>query len=133
MNIGVTLKRLIALCVLVVSLFIINTASADTKNTVTTTTETKIEIPVVNVGLVPRSVVLKWEKVAVCETGYNWTLIGSLYSGGLGITNTNWIAYGGRQFANNAADASIEEQIYIATKINSSGYVPDQYGCGHGW
>jgi len=127
------LKRLIALCVLVVSLFIINTASADTKNTVTTTTETKIEIPVVNVGLVPRSVVLKWEKVAVCETGYNWTLIGSLYSGGLGITNTNWIAYGGRQFANNAADASIEEQIYIATKINSSGYVPDQYGCGHGW
>lgn len=127
------MKRLIALCVLVVSLFIINTASADTKNTVTTTTETKIEIPVVNVGLVPRSVVLKWEKVAVCETGYNWTLIGSLYSGGLGITNTNWIAYGGRQFANNAADASIEEQIYIATKINSSGYVPDQYGCGHGW
>ena len=127
------MKRLIALCVLVVSLFIINTASADTKNTVTPTTETKIEIPVVNVGLVPRSVVLKWEKVAVCETGYNWTLIGSLYSGGLGITNTNWIAYGGRQFANNAADASIEEQIYIATKINSSGYVPDQYGCGHGW
>ena len=126
------MRRLIALGTLVVSLFIINNASADTNNTVTTTTE-RIVIPVVNVGLVPRNIVLKWEKVAVCETGYNWTLIGSLYSGGLGITNTNWIAYGGRQFANNAADASIEEQIYIATKINSSGYVPDQYGCGHGW
>ena len=115
------------------SLSIINNASADTNNTVTTTTETKIEIPVVNVGLVPRSIILKWEKVAVCETGYNWTLRGSLYSGGLGITNYNWVAYGGRQFANNEADASIEEQVYIATKINSSGYVPDQYGCGHGW
>lgn len=115
------------------SLSIINNASADTNNTVTTTTETKIEIPVVNVGLVPRSIVLKWEKVAVCETGYNWTLRGSLYSGGLGITNYNWVAYGGRKFANNEADASIEEQVYIATKINSSGYVPDQYGCGHGW
>ena len=127
------MRRLIALGVLAMSLSIINNASADTNNTVTTTTETKIEIPVVNVGLVPRSIVLKWEKVAVCETGYNWTLRGSLYSGGLGITNYNWVAYGGRQFANNEADASIEEQIYIATKINSSGYVPDQYGCGHGW
>ena len=127
------MRRLIALGVLAMSLSIINNASADTNNTVTTTTETKIEIPVVNVGLVPRSIVLKWEKVAVCETGYNWTLRGSLYSGGLGITNYNWVAYGGRQFANNEADASIEEQVYIATKINSSGYVPDQYGCGHGW
>ena len=127
------MRRLIALGVLAISLFIINNASADTNNTVTTTTEKTIEVPVVNVGLVPRSIVLKWEKVAVCETGYNWTLRGSLYSGGLGITNYNWVAYGGRQFANNAADASIEEQIYIATKINSSSYVPDQYGCGHGW
>jgi len=125
------LTRLIALGVLAISLFIVNNASADTNNTVTTTT--KIETPVVNVGLVPREIVLKWEKVAVCETGYNWTLRGPLYSGGLGITNHNWTSYGGGQFANNAADASIEEQIYIATKINSSSYVPDQYGCGHGW
>jgi hypothetical protein len=129
------LRRLIALGILVVSTFGINSVAADTNNTVTTTTETTttIAIPVVNVGLVPRSIVLKWEKVAVCETGFNWTLRGSLYSGGLGITNINWITYGGRQFANNAADASPEEQIYIATKINSSGYIPDQSGCGYGW
>jgi len=127
------LRRLIALGILVVSTFGINSVAADTNNTVTTTTETTIAIPVVNVGLVPRSVVLKWEKVAVCETGFNWTLRGPLYSGGLGITNTNWIAYGGRQFANNAVDASPEEQIYIATKINSSGYIPDQGGCRYGW
>ena len=125
------MTRLIALGVLAISLFIVNNASADTNNTVTTTT--KIETPVVNVGLVPREIVLKWEKVAVCETGFNWTLRGPLYSGGLGITNTNWIAYGGRQFANNAVDASPEEQIYIATKINSSGYIPDQGGCRYGW
>ena len=127
------MRRLIALGTLVVSIFIMNSASAETNNTVTTTTETTIAIPVVNVGLVPRSIVLKWEKVAVCETGFNWTLRGPLYSGGLGVTNYNWIAYGGKQFANNAADASPEEQIYIATKINSSGYVPDQGGCGYGW
>ena len=127
------MRRLIALGVLVISIFSISSVAAETNNTVTTTTETTIAIPVVNVGLVPRSIVLKWEKIAVCETGFNWTLRGPLYSGGLGITNYNWIAYGGKQFANNAADASIEEQIYIATKINSSGYVPDQYGCGHGW
>lgn len=127
------MRRLIALGTLVVSIFIMNSAAADTNNTVTTITERTIVTPVVNVGLVPRNIVLKWEKVAVCETGYNWTLRGPLYSGGLGITNYNWVAYGGKQFASNAADASIEEQIYIATRINSSGYVPDQYGCGHGW
>ena len=118
---------------MVASTFGINSVATDTNNTVTTTTETTIVVPVVNVGLVPRSIVLKWEKISVCETGYNWTSRGPLYSGGLGITNYNWVAYGGRQFADNAADASIEEQIYIATKINSNGYVPDQNGCGHGW
>ena len=127
------MRRLIALGTLVASTFGINSVAADTNNTVTTTTETTIAAPVVNVGLVPREIMLKWEKVAVCETGYNWTFRGLLYSGGLGITNYNWIAYGGRQFANNASDASPEEQVYIAIKINSSGYIPDQYGCGHGW
>ena len=127
------MRRLIALGTLVASTFGINGVAANTNNTVTTTTETTIEIPVVNVGLVPRDIVLKWEKVAVCETGYNWNSRGYQYSGGLGITNHNWIKYGGRQFADNAADATPEEQIYIATKINSSGYIPDQWGCGHGW
>ena len=127
------MRRLIALGTLVASTFGINSVAADTNNTVTTTTETTIAAPVVNVGLVPREIMLKWEKVAVCETGFEWNLRGPLYSGGLGITNYNWIAYGGRQFANNAADATPEEQVYIARKINSSGYIPDQSGCGHGW
>ena len=131
------MRRLIALGILVVSTFGINSVAADTNNTVTTTTETTIAIPVVNVGLVPRSVVLKWEKVAVCETGYNWNSRGSWYSGGLGITNHNWIEYGGGQFADNAADATPEEQVYIARKIEQGAglgdYVPDQWGCGHGW
>ena len=127
------MRRLIALGTLVASTFGISSVAADTNNTVTTTTETTSAAPVVNVGLIPRSIMLKWEKVAVCETGYDWTSRGPLYSGGLGITNYNWIAYGGRQFADNASDATPEEQVYIATKINSSGYSPDQYGCGHGW
>jgi len=127
------LRRLIALGTLVVSTFGISSVSADTNNTVTTTTETTIEVPVISVGFVPREIMLKWEKVAVCETGFEWNSRGPLYSGGLGITNYNWVAYGGRQFANNAADATPEEQVYIARKINSSGYIPDQHGCGHGW
>jgi len=131
------LRRLIALGTLVASTFGINSVAANTNNTVTTTTETTIVVPVVNVGLVPREVMLEWEQVAVCETGYNWESRGYQYSGGLGITNHNWIEYGGRQFADNAADASPEEQVYIARKIEQGAglgdYVPDQWGCGHGW
>jgi hypothetical protein len=52
---------------------------------------------------------------------------GSRYSGGLGISNVNWVAYGGTQFAANAADATPEEQVTIAERIQSS--PPDQYGC----
>ncbi len=71
-----------------------------------------------------------WERVAVCEEGGNWAADNGSFSGGLGITRTNWIAYGGGAYAPEGAMASEDEQIMVAERIQSS--APDQYGC-HGW
>jgi hypothetical protein len=71
-----------------------------------------------------------WERVAMCEEGGNWAANGSRFSGGLGITRSNWIAYGGQQFAPAGAMATEDQQIMVAERIQSS--PPDQYGC-RGW
>jgi len=74
-----------------------------------------------------------WSKVAVCEEGGNWHVRGSLYSGGLGITNHNWAYYSrGMGFPANAADATPIQQIAVAKRINRGYAVPDQGGC-HSW
>ena len=79
----------------------------------------------------------KWSKVNVCEEGGRWHVRGSIYSGGLGITNRNWIAFHGTDFAPNGALATPEQQVVVAKRVQAYGgvpnYVPDQYGCGHGW
>jgi len=69
-----------------------------------------------------------WERVAMCEEGGNWAADGGRFSGGLGITRTNWIAYGGGQYASSGAQATEDQQIMVAERIQSS--PPDQYGCG---
>jgi hypothetical protein len=74
-----------------------------------------------------------WSKVNVCEEGGNWHVQGSMYQGGLGISVTNWVAYGGlRDFGPEWA-ASPDQQIIVAMRIEGNGYVPDQYGCSGGW
>lgn len=72
-----------------------------------------------------------WSKVAQCEQGGNWHVIGSVYSGGLGILNINWEYYGGLAFAPNAGLATPAEQITIAERIQSN--PPDQWGCDGAW
>lgn len=72
-----------------------------------------------------------WSKVNVCEEGGNWYVRGSIYSGGLGISNVNWIKYGGEYFAASAADATPDEQIVIAMRIQAD--PPDQTGCNGSW
>lgn len=72
-----------------------------------------------------------WQKVAICEEGGNWTYQGSLYSGGLGMLNDTWVAYGGLEFASNAGLATIDQQIIIAKRIQPN--PPDQYGCSGSW
>jgi len=75
----------------------------------------------------------QWSRVSICEEGGNWHVRGSLYSGGLGITNYNWTYYSrGMGFPANAADATPVQQIAVAKKINRGYAVPDQHGC-HAW
>ncbi|MBV8461909.1 MAG: transglycosylase family protein [Acidimicrobiales bacterium] len=71
-----------------------------------------------------------WERVALCEEGGDWQVNGPRFSGGLGITRSNWIAYGGTAFASEAAAATEDEQIMVAERIQS--VPPDQHGC-RGW
>ena len=72
-----------------------------------------------------------WSRVSACEENGNWYMRGPYFSGGLGISNVNWLAYGGTQFAPNAADATPTEQIIVAQRIQSD--PPDQNGCTGGW
>jgi hypothetical protein len=71
-----------------------------------------------------------WERVAMCEEGGNWSAQSSRFSGGLGITRSNWDNYGGRQFAPEGAMATEDQQIMVAERIQPN--PPDRYGCG-GW
>jgi len=72
----------------------------------------------------------EWERVAMCEEGGDWSSEGSRFSGGLGITRANWAAYGGEEFAPVGAEATEDQQIMVAERIQS--YPPDQDGC-RGW
>lgn len=75
----------------------------------------------------------RWNKVAWCETHGDWDMHGSNFSGGLGISNVVWIEYGGQEFAPHAGLATPFEQMLVAKRINSNGFVPDQNGTCHKW
>lgn len=66
----------------------------------------------------------------MCEEGGNWQAEGGSFSGGLGITRSNWAAYGGLQYAPDGATATPDEQIMVAQRIQYD--PPDQDGC-QGW
>lgn len=73
-----------------------------------------------------------WQRVAICEVGGDWDMVGPWYSG-IGFSNATWNAYGGNRFARLAGQASIDQQILVGMKV-TNGYVPDQYGCSPtGW
>ncbi|MGG5173862.1 transglycosylase family protein [Pseudarthrobacter sp. J1763] len=59
-----------------------------------------------------------WDQIAQCESGGNWSInTGNGYSGGLQFSPETWAAYGG---TGNAADASREQQIAVATKVQAA-------------
>ena len=66
----------------------------------------------------------------MCEEGGGWSAGGGRFSGGLGITRSNWAAYGGLEFAPEGAMATEDQQIMVAERIQF--YPPDQNGC-RGW
>ncbi len=71
-----------------------------------------------------------WSRVAYCEEGGDWSFNGPVFSGGLGISRSNWVAFGGEEFAAEGAMATEDQQIMVAERIQAE--PPDQYGC-RGW
>jgi len=101
----------------------------------TTTVVTTTTAPSVNVvndnSIVTDADRAAWQKVAICEEGGDWSFQGSVYSGGLGMLNSTWVAYGGLEFAPNAGLATIDQQIIVAKRIQTN--PPDQNGCSGSW
>lgn len=62
-----------------------------------------------------------WDSIAQCESGGDWSIsTGNGYSGGLQFHPQTWIGHGGGQYAPTAAQATREQQIAIAEKIQAS-------------
>lgn len=75
-----------------------------------------------------------WALVAQCETGGDWSMRGPLYSGGLGMTNANWVAYGGLAFAPTAGSATPAEQVTVAERVETPAPFADTPAGGcQGW
>lgn len=75
---------------------------------------------------------VNWDSIASCETGGNWSMQGSRFSGGLGFANTTWSGFGGGEFAPNAGQASREQQIVVAERVYAR-YGLSGWGCrAHG-
>lgn len=63
-----------------------------------------------------------WDRMARCETGGNWSMTGPSYSGGVGFYNKTWDAWGGREFADKAGNATREQQIIVANRVATQGW-----------
>lgn len=62
-----------------------------------------------------------WDSLAQCEAGGNWSInTGNGYYGGLQFSAGTWNAYGGQQYAPTADQATREQQIAIAEKVQAS-------------
>nr|WP_304505769.1 resuscitation-promoting factor [Corynebacterium sp. TAE3-ERU12] len=65
-----------------------------------------------------------WDQLAQCESGGNWAIDnGNGFSGGLQFTDSTWAAYGGTEYAPRASQASREQQIAVAERVQA----------GQGW
>lgn len=62
-----------------------------------------------------------WDSIAQCEAGGNWaTNTGNGYAGGLQFSPSTWLAYGGGEYAATADQASREQQIAVAEKVQAA-------------
>ena len=62
-----------------------------------------------------------WDALAECESGGNWgTNTGNGFSGGLQFTPSTWAAFGGTEYAPQAWQASREQQIAVAQKVQAA-------------
>jgi resuscitation-promoting factor RpfA len=59
-----------------------------------------------------------WDRLAMCESTQNWDAdTGNGFKGGLQFTDSTWREFGGRQYASSPDEASREEQIRVAKKV----------------
>lgn len=62
-----------------------------------------------------------WDELARCESGGNWaTDTGNGYSGGLQFSDSTWNAYGGQEYAPRASQATREQQIAVAERVQAA-------------
>lgn len=62
-----------------------------------------------------------WDSIAQCESGGNWAInTGNGYYGGLQFNPGTWNAYGGGQYAATADQATREQQIAVAEKVQAA-------------
>ena len=72
----------------------------------------------------------QWYRVQNCEEGpgtAEWATEGPVYAGGLGISRANWSAYNVYGFPADAGQATPDQQIMVAERIQFN--PPDQNGC----
>lgn len=62
-----------------------------------------------------------WDSIAQCEATGNWSInTGNGFSGGLQFTPSTWAAFGGTEYAPEAWQASREQQIAVAEKVQAA-------------
>lgn len=79
------------------------------------------------------AMIREWTRVAICETGADWTMVGPIYSGALGISDRNWSTYRLWWMSSNAGHATPRQQIYVASLIDRGYPMPDQNGSCNAW
>jgi len=110
-----------------------------TQPVTTTTTQVEVTIPPTPTtqSIPPKqnNGGVDWYAVAMCESSLGtgapqWSInTGNGYYGGLQFSHSTWVAYGGRQYSENAHLTSAENQIAIASTMSLSHWpVCGKYG-----
>ncbi|MEU3170820.1 MULTISPECIES: transglycosylase family protein [unclassified Streptomyces] len=94
-------------------------------------TGSAIAIPLLGAGAASAADGSTWDRVAECESGGSWSQnSGNGYYGGLQLTQEDWEAYGGLDYAPSADQASRGQQIAVAEKILADQGVGVWRACG---
>ena len=115
-------------------------AIAELLTTLTTTTTTTVPQYWNTPAPPTTSDASRWDQLAQCETGGNWSAnTGNGFGGGLQFMHqrsySTWLSFGGGEFAPHPWDASREQQINIAERVLASSGWRAWPGCArkNGW
>ena len=112
-------------------------------NTTTTSTPVRtssVQTSTTSTPITTESISDRWDVLAKCETGGDWTAnTGNGYGGGLQFAHgpgwSTWRAYGGEEFSAHPWEATREEQIVIAERVLAGSGWRAWPGCSrlNGW